>query len=106
MNYLPIMATKHETIINVRGQKFKIEIPGLTPIEIGSLANGVEEKMKHIEKQTDIVDTSKLAVLTAMDYASELYNLKQKIDANTQANEKQVDKMITKLQRSLDKELF
>jgi cell division protein ZapA (FtsZ GTPase activity inhibitor) len=105
MNYLQIMANKqHETIIKVRGREYKISIDGLTPIEIGSLASDVEEKMKYMEEKTHTVDTSKLAVLVAIDYASELYNLHQKIDANTQANAKKVDTMISSLHQSLDKE--
>ncbi|MCG2725702.1 MAG: cell division protein ZapA, partial [Elusimicrobia bacterium] len=90
----------------IRGRQFNIAIEGLTPIEISTLANNVEEKMRHIEEKTDTVDTSKLAVLVAIDYASELYNLRQKTDANTQANERKIDNMIGKLQRTLEKELF
>ncbi|MBU2530784.1 MAG: cell division protein ZapA [Elusimicrobia bacterium] len=100
------MATKHETIVKIRGRQFNIAIEGLTPIEIGSLANNVEEKMKRIERETDTVDTSKLAVLAAMEYASELYNLKQKTDVNIQADTRKIDNMVSKLQRALDKELF
>lgn len=106
MNYLRIMTNKHETIVRIRGRQFNIAIEGLTPIEISTLANNVEEKMRHIEEKTDTVDTSKLAVLVAIDYASELYNLRQKTDANTQANERKIDNMIGKLQRTLEKELF
>jgi len=100
------MATKHETTVKIRGRQFNIAIEGLTPIEIGSLANNVEEKMKRIERETDTVDTSKLAVLAAIEYASELYNLKQKTDVNIQADTRKIDNMLSKLQRALDKELF
>ncbi len=106
MNYLRTMANKNETSVKIRSRQFNIAIEGLTPIEISTLANQVEEKMKYLEEKTDTVDTSKLAVLVAMDYASELYNLRQKTDANTQADERKIDTMIGKLQRSLDKELF
>ena len=105
MNYLRIMANKNnETSITVRGRQYTIAIDGLTPIEIGSLAIDVEEKMKLIEKDTHEVDTGKLAVLVAIDYASQLYNLKQKMDVNAQANEKKVDVMIDNLQKTLDNE--
>ena len=100
------MANKHETIVKIRGRQFNIAIEGLTPIEITTLANQVEEKIKYLEDKTNTVDTSKLAVLAAMDYATELYNLRQKTDSNFQANEKKVDNMINKLKRTLDKELF
>ncbi|MCK5357648.1 MAG: cell division protein ZapA [Elusimicrobiales bacterium] len=100
------MANKHEIIVKIRGRQFNIAIEGLTPIEISTLANQVEEKMKHLEEKTNTIDTSKLAVLAAIDYASELYNLRQKTDVNTQANERKIDKMVGKLQKTLDKELF
>lgn len=100
------MANKHETIVKIRNRQFNIAIEGLTPIEITTLANQVEEKIKYLEDKTNTVDTSKLAVLAAMDYATELYNLRQKTDSNFQANEKKVDSMINKLKRTLDKELF
>ncbi|MEA3307490.1 MAG: cell division protein ZapA [Elusimicrobiota bacterium] len=97
---------EHESIVKIKGRQFRIKIDGLTPIEISTLANNVEDKMKFIEEKTGEVDTSKLAVLVAIDYASELYNLRQKTEANTQANERKVDTMINNLQKTLDKELF
>ena len=104
MNYSQIMANKNETPITVRGRRYNIAIDGLTPIEIGSLAVDVEEKMKSLEKDANTVDTGKLAVLVAIDYASQLYNLHQKIDVNAQANVKKVETMITMLHQTLDKE--
>jgi cell division protein ZapA (FtsZ GTPase activity inhibitor) len=96
----------NEVEVKIRGRIYKIAIEGLTPIEIVSLASQIEEKMVEIEKEAKTPDTSKIAVLTALHFASELYGLKQKFENLKGADEKKVDEMISKLKTTLDKKFF
>ncbi|MBI4656986.1 MAG: cell division protein ZapA [Elusimicrobia bacterium] len=97
---------ENDAEIKIKGRQLKISIDGLTPLEIDSIVGHVEEKMKEIEEQTQVVDTSKLALLCAIHFASELYNQKRKIEHLREANDKKVDEMVLKLKTALDKELF
>lgn len=64
--------------IEIFGRIYEVNTEGLTPIEASALAQFVTERMQEIQKQSRIVDTSKLAVLTALNIADELIRLKKK----------------------------
>ena len=59
--------------VEIFRRRLTIEMEGLTPIEINSLAQKVDEKIKEISGQNDkVADSSKLAILTALAYAADL----------------------------------
>ncbi|HAU90279.1 MAG TPA: hypothetical protein DCW72_08730, partial [Elusimicrobia bacterium] len=60
-------------------------VDGLSPIEQSTIVGQVEEKINKIEEKLNIVDSSKLAILAAYDFAVELYNLKQRSETNREA---------------------
>lgn len=96
----------NEVEVEIRKRVYKIAIDGLTPLEIITLAREVEDKMAEIEKEAKTPDTSKIAVLTSLHFASELHRLKQKFENLKEADEKKVDEMIAKLKITLDKKFF
>ena len=98
--------TNTETQIKIRGRAVNVLVDGLSPIEIGSIAGQVEERMKRIEGKTEIPDTSKLAILAAFEFAMELYNLKQKSEVTDKAEETKIDELVAKLEKTMDKGLF
>ncbi len=76
-------------------------VDGLSPIEQSTIVGQVEEKIDKIEEKLNIVDSSKLAILAAYDFAVELYNLKQRSETNREADSKKVDEMVERLERTL-----
>ena len=79
-------------------------VDGLSPIETSTIVGQVEEKINKIEKNLNIVDSSKLAILAAYDFAVELYNLKQKSETNREADSKKVEELVEKLEKTLEGE--
>ena len=76
-------------------------VDGLAPIEMSTIVGQLEEKIGKIEEKTKVVDTSKLAILAAYDFAVELYNLRQKSETNREADTKKVDDMGERLEKTL-----
>jgi cell division protein ZapA (FtsZ GTPase activity inhibitor) len=62
----------------------------------------VEEKLDKIEERLNIVDSSKLAILAAFDFAVELYNLRQRSETNREADSKKIDDMVSRLEKTLE----
>jgi len=98
--------SNNEAVITIRKRHYSMSVDGLTEMEIGGIADQVEKKMDEIEKKTNIPDTSKLAVMAAMEFATELYNLKQNSDNTREADSRKIDELVGRLEKTLDKELF
>ena len=96
----------NEAVITIRKRQYSMSVDGLTEMEIAGIADQVEKKMDEIEKKTNTADTSKLAVMAAMEFATKLYNLKQKSENTTEADSREMDDLIAKLEGVPDKELF
>lgn len=60
------------------GREYEMDPGGLTPLEVQSLASFVDEKMREIAENFSIVDTQKVAVLTAINIALDYLQLKEK----------------------------
>ncbi len=94
------MANEFEA--RVRGRLIKFPaVDGLTELELNGIVNLIEEKIKHIEESLNVVDTSKLAILAAYDFAVELHNLKQRSETNREADGRKVEEMVAKLAKTL-----
>ena len=66
--------------VEIYGRKLTIEMEGLNQLEINSLAQLVDQRMRQIAEEQKIVDSSKLAILTALEVAAELQRLKSKME--------------------------
>ncbi len=80
-----------------------IGIEGLQELEMVQVARLVEERIKKLEDETGMVDTLKLALLSAMSFASELYVRQQTQDSDRQAADRSLDEMIKRLDAALAK---
>ena len=90
--------------IEVYGRKFIVEMEGLSQLEISALANRVDTLMHEIAKETKIVDSSKLAILTAIEISGELQRLSQRVEDLDKAEGRQVDGMILDLEKTIETE--
>ncbi len=73
------MKKEKETVVNIFKRDYIIKSEE-DDMYLYAVARYVEDKMKEIEKSYDIVDTGKLAVLSAFDMARELFEIKTKIE--------------------------
>jgi len=80
-----------------------VAIKDLSELEITLTANQVAERMRELEKETEMVDTLKLALLAAMTFAAESFLKTQTADAERHELSKSVDDMTARLQETLAK---
>ncbi|MBI5625046.1 MAG: cell division protein ZapA [Elusimicrobia bacterium] len=76
--------------IEIRKRRFMVEVEGMTHMEVNVLAKEVENKMLAIESKYGTPDTSRLAVLTALEFAMELSQLRESFDIAKDAAEKKI----------------
>lgn len=89
----------------VRGRTMKFPaVDGLTELELGGIVAQVEEKIASIEEKMNIVDTSKLAILAAYDFAVELHNLRQRAETNREADSRKIEEMVSRLEKAVGEE--
>jgi len=83
--------------VKIYGKNYELDPGGLTPLEASRLATYVDEKMHEISTKLRIVDTGKVAVLTALNIALEL-SLSQENDSRVNSGSGQkIEKMIKSL---------
>ncbi len=100
------MTQKDETQVTVKGVKLNIAMEGLTPMEVAAIAQQVEDKMTELEPGLKRVDTQKLAILTAMHFAAELFNLEHKSKDLRAADSRKIEELAASLKEALDSKLF
>jgi cell division protein ZapA (FtsZ GTPase activity inhibitor) len=98
--------TGKETRVVIKGRPLTISVDGLGPLEISTIAGQVEKKINEIEEATKVPDNSKLALMAAFWFATELYNLRQKSENSNEADSRKIEELAGKLESVLDKELF
>ena len=87
--------------IMIFNREYEIDAGGLTPLEASALAQYVTEKMKEITEQTKIVDTSKLAVLAALNITDELFRVRQSRSQVNGSLDKKTDALVSLLDSAL-----
>jgi cell division protein ZapA (FtsZ GTPase activity inhibitor) len=95
------MNEKVDIIIGKR--KLTVEMEGLTELEIISLAEEVSEKLAEVSKHNDkIADTSKLAILTALELASDLRREREASLTARLVAERKIEELAATLKSSLE----
>lgn len=87
--------------VQIYGREYEIDASSLTPLEASALAKYVSDKMQEIARQTNMVDTSKLSVLAALNIADELFALRDKKDMDVGQFQKRADDLIALLDKAL-----
>jgi cell division protein ZapA (FtsZ GTPase activity inhibitor) len=62
--------------VKVRGRAIYIPNEGLTPLELKLVVAQVEKKMACLEEETKSLDTSKLAMIAAIQFATGLFRIR------------------------------
>ena len=98
------MALNEKVDILVYKRKLTVEMEGLTPMEISSLASLVEERMVQIsESNNTLADSGKLAILAALEFAAEKQKSAASFDTQMRALEHKVEELSVVLQSVLAK---
>jgi len=64
--------------VQIFGREYEMDSGGLTALEVQSLAEFVDQKMREVADTMSIVDTQKIAVLTSINIALDYVQLKEK----------------------------
>lgn len=87
--------------IEVYGRRLTVELEGLTQLEVHSMALELTQKMASLAKETEIVDSSKLAILCALETLAQLRQLQAQHEGIKRGEERQLEQMIASLQGAL-----
>lgn len=86
--------------LRIRGLEIPADLPDLTPLEKDALVRHVEERFAEVERALGnrVVDTPRLALLTAVTFAHELLRLQAETDATRGQEERRLEALIAKLE--------
>jgi len=85
----------------IRNRKFNIELDGHTQLEANAIAQLVEDRLAKLEKETKSADSSKLAILAAIEFAAEMTKLQDRLAETDRSEGRKLDDMIVELEKSL-----
>ncbi len=101
-------ATKQPQVQDASNASVRVEIfdqgynlRGTDPDYILKLAEYVDTKMRAVSQQTHTVDTSRLAVLAALNIADEYHLLKRKMEGGTSDSSRKARQMLDALDEVL-----
>lgn len=88
--------------VEVFKRRLTLEMDGHTPLEISQFASQVSEKMREISaRHKTIVDSSKLAILTAIEFAAELSKSQAQQDTSRRVFEHKIEQLTDALKAAL-----
>lgn len=90
-----------EIYVEIYGQSYRIH-GDLDPAYVTQLARVVDTKMRALSRQTDTLDTRRLAVLAALNLADELHQLKEKLAAERGALPREFATRLEQCNRQLE----
>ena len=89
--------------VKIYNREFVIDGGNWDPLYVSALAKYVDEQMNKIANTSNIVDTSRVAVLAALNIADELFRLRESKDTSGQEISKRSDELIKLLDQALKK---
>jgi len=88
--------------VQIFGREYEMDPGGLTPLEVQSLADFVDERMRDIADRFAIVDTQKIAVLAAINIALEYIQLSEKTGKTTNDFTPKIERLTQILDQALN----
>lgn len=93
---------KNTVTVEIKHIPVEVEIPELGYVEIADLAAQVEQEMKRLQDEEDIIDTLRQALTTALTFAAKAY-LKELAEGGKQKEDTvRLDHLIAQLQSNLE----
>lgn len=88
--------------VQIGTRRLVVEMEGWTPIEINALAQKVSDRVGEMQKQnSNVADTSKIAMLVALSFAAELDRERQAHDLTRRLLENKAESLSQSLRESL-----
>jgi cell division protein ZapA len=92
---------KHVLYVQIMGHDYPLEANSGDDLYVNRLAQFVEERMKEIKDESNVVDSYKLAVMAAMNISDELFHIRDAKGSNSQVFETKADELIKFLDAAL-----
>lgn len=96
------MSMNEKVDVEVAGLRLQVEVEGLLPMEIMSIAGSVNDRLDQVRRlYPSVVDTRKLSVYAAFYMGIDLYREKQARETNQKAVENTLESVARTLQDTL-----
>jgi cell division protein ZapA len=88
---------EHKVVVEIFGEEYPITGAG-DPAYISKVAEIVDARMRRVAKSTRMRGKDKVAILTAMSFASELLEKSEELDSEQSAVAGNLDRLLTGLE--------
>ncbi len=92
---------KRVMYVQIMGHEYPVEANPGDELYVNRLAQFVEQKMREIKEESKVVDSYKLAVMSAMNIADELFRLQDTKTASSHSLSSKADELIALLDSAL-----
>jgi len=93
---------KNVVYVQVMGHEYPVEANAGDELYVHRLAQFVQERMTEMKTESKVIDSYKLAVLTAMNIADELFRLQETKGSTSQVLESKADELLLMLDQALN----
>ncbi|GJL77636.1 MAG: hypothetical protein NPINA01_06250 [Nitrospinaceae bacterium] len=87
--------------INIYGREYNVKSDSFS-VDPHEVANVVDSKMQELSRVATKTSTTDLAILTALNIAQELLEIKNKTGENNRNAEKRIDELIGTLEKEVE----
>ncbi|MDE2291244.1 MAG: cell division protein ZapA [Elusimicrobia bacterium] len=87
--------------VEVGRRKFTVERDDIDELQVVAVAKDLERRMAELQSRTGIVDTSRLAIMTALDVACDMTKVQGRLDEGDVVHERRLEGMIMALEKAL-----
>ncbi|SRR5258706_16121779 len=92
---------KNVMYVQIMGHEYPVEANPGDELYVNRLAQFVEEKMREMKQDSNIIDSYKLAVMAAMNITDELFRIQEAKGSTSQVLESKTDDWIRILDHAL-----
>jgi cell division protein ZapA len=92
---------KNVMYVQIMGHEYPVEANPGDELYVNRLAQYVEERMREMKEESKVIDSYKLAVMTAMNITDELFRLQDAKGSSSKQFESKADEMIQLLDHAL-----
>lgn len=95
---------RKEIEATLKGKTVLVESEGITPIELNTVLEKIEQEMRSYEERKTVPDTIKQLIYVAVKYGIQLYKKDQAEFSLKAEYENKIDEFIAKLENSADED--